>query len=63
MEFCCGLRAVRTARRDFELLDGVARVLSVGAGDVQARVEKLIEDKKVAAKELKKLQAMLPPAL
>jgi len=63
VEFCCGLRAVRTARRDFELLDGVARVLSVGAGDVQARVEKLIEDKKVAAKELKKLQAMLPPAL
>jgi len=63
VEFCCGLRAVRTARRDFELLDGVARVLSVGAVDVQGRVEKLIEDKKAAAKELKKLQATLPPAL
>jgi len=56
VEFCCGLRAVRTARRDFELLDGVARVLSVGAVDVQGRVEKLIEDKKAAAKELKALQ-------
>jgi len=37
-------------------LDGVARVLSVGAGDVQGRVEKLIEDKKAAAKELKGLK-------
>ena len=56
VEFCCGLRAVRTARRDFERLDGVARLLSVGAWDVQGRVEKLIEDKKAAAKELKALQ-------
>ena len=56
VEFCCGLRAVRTARRDFELLDGVARVLSVGAVDVQGRVEKLIEDKKAVAKELKTLR-------
>ena len=55
VEFCCGLRAVRTARRDFELLDGVARVLSVGAKDVPARVEKLMKDGKAAAKELKKL--------
>ena len=56
VEFCCGLRAVRTARRDFELLDGIARTLSVGARDVPGRVEKLIEDKKAAAKELKALQ-------
>jgi len=33
----------------------VARVLSVGAKDVPARVEKLIKDGKAAAKELKKL--------
>jgi alanyl-tRNA synthetase len=56
VEFCCGLRAVRMARRDFELLDGVARVLSVGVGDVPGRVVKLIEDKKAAAKELKTLR-------
>ena len=62
VEFCCGLRAVRMARRDYELLDGVARTLSVGAKDVPARVEKLIQDVKAAAKELKKLQATLPPA-
>ena len=56
VEFCCGLRAVRMARRDFEVLDGVARVLSVRAKDVQGRVEKLLEDKKAAAKELKVFQ-------
>jgi len=31
-------------------------VLSVGAKDVQGRVEKLLEDKKAAAKELKAFQ-------
>jgi len=60
--FVCGLRAVRAARRDFGVLAETARVLSVGMKDVQGRVERLIEDKKAAAKELKKLQAMLPPA-
>ena len=45
------------ARRDFEVLDGVARMLSVGAKDVPGRVEKLLEDKKTAAKELKRLVA------
>jgi len=61
VEFCCGLRAVRAARRDFEILKEAAGLLSVGAVDVLGRVEKLLEDKKVAAKELKKLQALLPP--
>jgi alanyl-tRNA synthetase len=55
VEFCCGLRAVRAARWDYELLDGVARSLSVGAKDVPARVEKLLIDAKAAAKELKAL--------
>jgi alanyl-tRNA synthetase len=59
VEFCCGLRAVRAARRDFELLSGVARTLSVGAGDLPARVEKLLEEKNAAAKEVKKLSAEL----
>jgi alanyl-tRNA synthetase len=56
VEFCCGLRAVRAARRDFELLGGVARTLSVGVGDVPGRVEKLLKDAKAAVKELKALQ-------
>ena len=62
VEFCCGLRAVRSARRDYELLDGVARTLSVGAKDVPARVEKLIQDAKAAAKELKALRKSSPSA-
>jgi alanyl-tRNA synthetase len=68
VEFCCGLRAVRAARADYERLSGVAKMLSVGAGDVAGRVEKLIEDKRAAAKEIKTLQkqlaqAVLQPAL
>jgi alanyl-tRNA synthetase len=53
VEFCCGLRAVRAARRDYSLLTGVARTLSVGAGDVPDRVMRLLEERKAAAKELK----------
>jgi alanyl-tRNA synthetase len=56
VEFCCGLRAVKMARRDFELLGGVAKMLSVGAVDVPGRVEAMIAKAKVAAKELKALQ-------
>jgi alanyl-tRNA synthetase len=62
VEFCCGLRAVRTARREYLLLDGIARTLSVGAKDVPVRVEKLLTDNKAAAKEVKKLTAELAKA-
>jgi len=56
VEFCCGLRAVRSARKDFELLKETAGLLSVGAADVPPRVEKLLKDVKAAAKELKTLR-------
>jgi alanyl-tRNA synthetase len=55
VEFVCGLRAVRTARRDFELLRQTGSLLSVGAADVPDRVARLLEDKKAAAKEIKAL--------
>jgi alanyl-tRNA synthetase len=55
VEFVCGLRAVRAARNDYRLLDTVARTLTVGRNDVPARVEKLLEDKKLQAKEIKRL--------
>ncbi len=55
VEFACGLRAVRSARRDYTLLDTVARTLTVSRADVPTRVEKLLEDRKAAAKEIKKL--------
>jgi alanyl-tRNA synthetase len=56
VEFVCGLRAVETARRDYALLRQTAGLLSVGAKDVPARVEKLLQDAKAAAKELKLLK-------
>ena len=62
VEFVCGLRAVRTARRDYMLLDTVARTLTVSRADVPERVTKILEDKKAQAKELKKLTQELGKA-
>lgn len=65
VEFVCGLRAVRSARRDYILLDTVARTLTVSRADVPTRVEKLLEDRKASAKEIKKLTQELakrPPS-
>ncbi len=59
VEFVCGGRAVRAARRDFAVLSGVAGTLSVGAADVPGRVEKLLEDRKALLKEVKRLTAEL----
>lgn len=65
VEFVCGMRAVRAARRDYELLGRVARTLSVGPADVPGRVEKALEDRKALAKEVKKLTQelakLMPP--
>ena len=55
VEFVCGLRAIRAARRDYTLLDTVARTLTVSRTDVPTRVDKILEDRKAAAKEIKKL--------
>ena len=59
VEFCCGLRAVRAAARDYARLRELGALLSVGPADLAGRVAGLIEDKKAAAKELKKLQNQL----
>ena len=55
VEFVCGLRAIRSARNDYTLLDTVARTLTISRADVPTRVEKLLEDRKASAKEIKKL--------
>ena len=55
VEFVCGLRAVRAARRDYMLLAGLANSLSVGAGDVPARVAAMQEETKAGAKERRAL--------
>lgn len=62
VEFVCGLRAIRTARRDYTLLDTVARTLTVSRTDVPTRVEKILEDRKASAKEIKKLTQELAKA-
>jgi alanyl-tRNA synthetase len=54
VEFLCGLRTVRAARRDYELLKQTAGMLTVGMKDVPGRVEALMEKSKAMAKELKK---------
>jgi alanyl-tRNA synthetase len=56
VEFVCGLRAVRTARRGFEGLGAVAKMLSVGAADVGDRVSGLLEKNKALAKQVKVLE-------
>jgi alanyl-tRNA synthetase len=60
VEFCCGLRAVRAAAKDYTRLRELGALLSVGPADLPARVAGLIEDKKAAAKELKLLRRQLP---
>lgn len=62
IEFCCGLRAVRMARRDYLLLDTIGRGLSVAPSDVPGRVEKLLDEKKAQAKEIKRLEKLAGPA-
>jgi alanyl-tRNA synthetase len=62
VEFCCGLRAVRTAGNDYARLRELGALLSVGPGDLSARVAGLIEDKKASAKELKVLRRQLAQA-
>ena len=62
VEFVCGMRAVRTARRDYELLTGVAGSLSVGAQDVPCRVAALQDENRAAAKQRKLLMEELAEA-
>src|SRR5208337_572444 len=50
VEFVCGLRAVRTARRDFETLTKAASVLSTHIWEVQQQVRKSLDEIKSAQK-------------
>lgn len=51
VEFLCGLRAIRAARGEHAVLEGIAGSLSMGITDVPARVAALQEDMKLAGKE------------
>ncbi|MGC9197335.1 MAG: alanyl-tRNA editing protein [Acidobacteriaceae bacterium] len=59
LEFCCGLRAVRTAGRDYVRLRELGALLSVGPAELASRAAGLIEEKKQWAKEIKLLQKQL----
>ncbi len=62
VEFLCGRRAVRAARRDFETLSDVARTLSVGNADVPQRVAALGEETKAGSKARRSLLEELAEA-
>jgi alanyl-tRNA synthetase len=55
VEFVCGMRAVATARRDFETLTDAAGLSSTHIYEIPAQVRKLIEEGKTSAKREHKL--------
>jgi alanyl-tRNA synthetase len=55
IEFVCGLRAVRRARADYEIVTAVATAASVSPEEAPARVASLAEQAKGAEKARKKL--------
>ena len=59
IEFVCGLRAVKAARRDFAILTETGALLSSGAADLPALVSRMQTDAKAAARERQKLREEL----
>src|SRR3984893_2186103 len=55
VEFVCGVRAERVARRDFQFLRGVAEKLSVAAEDVIAATERALTERDAHFKNVKAL--------
>jgi alanyl-tRNA synthetase len=52
VEFVCGLRAAAASRADFELLTESANTLSIPASELPAAIQRLLAEKRSAAKEL-----------
>jgi alanyl-tRNA synthetase len=59
VEFVCGVRAVATARQDFETLTAAAALFSSHIHDVPGQVRKILDDAKTAAKREQKTLAEL----
>jgi alanyl-tRNA synthetase len=57
VEFVCGLRALRSARRDFQLLTETAALYSCGLADAPAQTQKLLDVGRGAQKQQQKLLA------
>jgi alanyl-tRNA synthetase len=55
LEFVCGMRALRTARKDFQVLTESAVLFSAHLWDVPAQAQKLLDSGKAAQKHQQKL--------
>ena len=63
VEFVCALRAVATARLDFEILTAAAALFSSHIHDVPEQVRKTLDDTKTAAKREQKTLAELAESM
>jgi alanyl-tRNA synthetase len=59
VEFVCGLRAVRTARADFAVLNETSVLLSTGPKDLAETVGRMLNEGKANAKDRQKLREEL----
>ena len=59
VEFICGLRAVRVARADAAVLTESSGLLSIGATELPAAVQRLLADAKTGMQERKRLREEL----
>ncbi len=59
VSFVCGLRAAAVARHDFELLNRISGLLSIGAEGVPAVIERMRAEVKAAEKERQRLREEL----
>lgn len=59
VEFVCGLRTIRHARRHSMILGEISRLLSTGVPELPATVQRLLTDSKTSAKESKRLSEEL----
>jgi alanyl-tRNA synthetase len=59
VEFTCGLRAIRTARKDYEILVELGRLLSTGSPELPAKAEALLEEARAAEKTRRALREEL----
>lgn len=59
VSFVCGLRAVRTAHADADVLSRITAALSVGSAEVPAAIDRLRSESKSAVKERQRLREEL----
>jgi alanyl-tRNA synthetase len=63
VEFVCGLRAVRAARRDAAILTETSGLLSIGAPELPAAVKRMLAEVRARDREIKRLNEELATQL